>query len=85
MENRAGTEQSLQISKMGIIKLDKDFDLQGSGFNIKNDGAKPVTLKVKLDMMGEYIETRFAVGWNPEIVVSIKQPESSGLDLKWGM
>jgi hypothetical protein len=75
---------------MGVIGglKDGDFKLQdGSGFNIKNDGANPVTLSVQLAAMkeGEFIETIFDTGWNPEIVKAIKKTGTdTGVTLKWG-
>lgn len=80
---------SAQIGKIGVIEnlQDKDFYLpDGNCFNIKNDGTEPVTLRVQLCGMqaGETIETKFDVGWNPEIIKAVKQTSMSGLTLKWG-
>lgn len=33
---------------------------------------------------GEFIETQFDCGWNPEIVKTVKQTSLSGTNLKWG-
>ena len=86
---RSGVMVSAQIAKMGAITglQDKDFSLpDGSFFNIKNDGIRPVTLQVQLQGMpkGETIETTFDVGWNPEIVKVVKQTSIVNLNLKWG-
>lgn len=58
----------------------------GYNFQIKNDGIQPVTLQVRLARMeqGEFIETTFNVGWNPEIVIEIKATSLSCINLKWG-
>jgi len=77
---------SAQIGKMGVIDLLSDFSLpNGQSFNIKNDGDEPVLLEVQLAKManGEFVETIFDVGWNPEIIKVVKQPATVG-DLKWG-
>lgn len=86
MSNRMGQQESLQISKMGTIDIStQDFVSPGFGVCIKNDGDEPVELQVNLwDMPDdEFITTYFDVGWNPEIVRTIKQ--GTGVyDLKWG-
>ena len=33
---------------------------------------------------GEYVETYFEVGWNPEIIAAIKQTGITTNNLKWG-
>lgn len=72
---------------MGEIEFtDGEFRLSGNTpFNIKNDGEEAVTLTVLLDKMaeGDYIETKFDPGWNPEIVRAVKEPEGT-VDLKYG-
>ncbi|MBR1525780.1 MAG: hypothetical protein IJ640_03870 [Prevotella sp.] len=85
---RMGAAVSAQVSRMGeIVGLDKgNFSVEGVPFNVKNDGDQPVELEVNLwDMQpGTYITTRFAEGWNPEIVREIKQTSQTALSLKWG-
>lgn len=88
-ETRSGESVSAQIGKMGkIVGLqDGDFRLAtGQPFNIKNDGVQPVVLSVQLAGMndGDFIETQFDCGWNPEIVKTVKQTSLSGINLKWG-
>lgn len=88
-ETRSGEVVSAQIGRMGAITglTDGNFALgDGHAFNIKNDGTQPVSLEVQLAGMenGEFVETTFEVGWNPEIVACIKQTSLSGLNLKWG-
>ena len=88
-ETRSGEFVSAQIGKMGLIdNLQKaDFRIaDGQPFNIKNDGTQPVMLSVQLAGMkeGDFIETQFDCGWNPEIVKAVKQTSLSGLNLKWG-
>lgn len=88
-ETRSGETVSAQIGKMGAIDnlADKDFSLSGGQcFNIKNDGTQPVKLSVQLAGMndGDFIETQFDCGWNPEIVKTVKQNSLSGINLKWG-
>lgn len=80
---------SAQIGKMGAIgNLQSDnFTMpDGQCFNIKNDGTQAVSLQVQLAGMsdGEFVETKFEVGWNPEIVKIVKQTSLSGINLKWG-
>lgn len=86
---RAGEQVSAQIGKMGKIDglASGDFSLpNGQCFNIKNDGTQPVILSVRLAGMddGDFIETQFDCGWNPEIVKTVKQNSLSGTNLKWG-
>jgi hypothetical protein len=80
---------SAQIGKMGVIDnlQESNFSLpDGQCFNVKNDGTQAVSLEVQLPGMndGETIETKFEVGWNPEIVKVVKQTSLSGINLKWG-
>jgi hypothetical protein len=78
---------SPQIGKMGAIDglQESDFSLpDGQCFNVKNDGTQAVLLEVQLPGMDETIETKFEVGWNPEIVKVVKQTSLSGINLKWG-
>ena len=86
--NRSGTGESLQPSNFGpVTDLDTaDFALPGNQqFNIKNDGTETVTLEViPADVATEtFVSTKFAVGWNEEIVRKIKTNAAS-LTLLWG-
>lgn len=88
-DTRSGEQVSQQIAKMGVIDgLESgSFKLpDGMCFNVKNDGSTPVILLVQLAGMqdGDFVATRFDVGWNPEIIKVVKQTSLSGLDLKWG-
>ena len=87
-ETRSGEHVSAQIGKMGsMAHLTKtNFSLpDGQSFNIKNDGTQPVLLSVQLaGSDGDFIETQFECGWNPEIVKTVKQTSLSGINLKWG-
>ena len=87
-ETRSKQLVSAQIGIMGEIEdlTTENFSL-GLPFNIKNDGETAITLKVNLYGMepGEFVQTRFEVGWNPEIIREIKM--DAGLntyDLKYG-
>ena len=90
-ENRSGETTSLQVAKMGVLDCASgDFALNDGGdggFLVKNDGAAPVMLKVRLLGMkdtDDLIETRFYVGWNPEIVRFVKQ-DANISNLKYGI
>ena len=88
-ETRSGEHVSAQIGKMGIIGglQNGNFILpDGQCFNIKNDGIKPIVLSVQLAGMddGDFIETQFECGWNPEIVRVVKQTSLPSDNLKWG-
>lgn len=88
-KTRSGEFVSPQIGKMGIIDglNNGDFPLpDGQVFNIKNDGVQPVKLSVQLAGMsdGDFTETQFGCGWNPEIIKAVKQTSLSGINLKWG-
>lgn len=84
---RGGEAVSPQIGKIGAITglSAGNFKLEGVPFNLKNDGETAVVLEVNLygDEPGNFIATRFEVGWNPEIIREIKQT-SQTVDLKWG-
>lgn len=89
MITRSGDMVSAQIGKMGSISNlnNANFSLSdGQPFNIKNDGAQYVELQVRLSGMaeGEFITTKFEVGWNPEIVKEVKQTSLTSLNLKYG-
>lgn len=85
---RSGEHVSAQIGKMGVVALtDSGFSLpDGQCFNIKNDGNAPVMLSVQLAGMsdGDFIETQFDCGWNPEIVKKIMPTSLVNTNLKWG-
>lgn len=85
---RSGEHVSAQIGKMGVVALtDSGFSLpDGQCFNIKNDGNAPVILSVQLAGMsdGDFIETQFDCGWNPEIVKKIMPTSLVNTNLKWG-
>ena len=86
---RSGEMVYAQIGKMGVIDNlnNADFVLNdGQCFNIKNDGVQPVKLNIQLAGMdaGEWIETTFEIGWNPEIIKAVKKTSLSGINLKWG-
>jgi hypothetical protein len=86
---RSGDMVSPQIGKMGIIGNpdNANFSIPGTPFNLKNDGDAAVTLAVNLWSMqpGEFVETRFETGWNPEIIREIQQTSLPDLNLKWGL
>lgn len=88
MNTRGGESVPAQIGKMGVIDLaNGNFSLSdGQPFNIKNDSTSPVKLSVQLAGMddGDFIETNFESGWNPEILKVIKATSLSGINLKWG-
>ena len=89
MNTRSGESVSAQIGKMGTIAdlANADFRLaDGQPFNIKNDGVQPVKLSVQLAGMkdGDFIETQFDCGWNPEIVRKVKATSLSSINLKYG-
>jgi len=89
MITRSGDMVSAQIGKMGSISNlnNANFSLSdGQPFNIKNDGTQYVELQVRLNGMaeGEFVTTKFEVGWNPEIVKEVKQTSLSSLNLKYG-
>lgn len=87
MNTRSGESVSAQIGKMGVIDLaNGNFSLSdGQPFNIKNDSTSSVKLSVQLAGMddGDFIETQFDCGWNPEIIKAVKQTSLSGTNLKW--
>jgi hypothetical protein len=87
MENRNGDMVSPQISVMGVLSTENDFSLKGTPFCIKNDGETAVWLEVNLKGMkeGDYVQTLFEIGWNPEIVRKVKSNSDYDIqNLKWG-
>ncbi len=86
MNNRNGDLVSAQISVMGNVTFTGTANFKKEiPFCIKNDGDTAVEIEVNLWGMpeGEFITTRFEVGWNPEIVREIKYT-SQNLQLLWG-
>jgi hypothetical protein len=88
-KTRSGEMVSAQIGKMGMIDglQNGNFSLpDGQCFNMKNDGTQSVALQVQLPGMasGEFVETKFEIGWNPEIIKVVKQTSLSNINLKWG-
>lgn len=86
---RSGEMVSAQIAKIGPITnlTNANFSLaDGQCFNVKNDSLQPVKLHIQLAGMadGEFVETTFEVGWNPEIIKVVKQTSLSNVNLKWG-
>ena len=85
---RGGEVVSPQIVKIGQIEglAVSNFKLKGIPFNLKNDGEVAVFLDVNLWGMaeGEFVNTRFETGWNPEIIREIKQTTLQNLNLKYG-
>nr|DAN62640.1 MAG TPA: hypothetical protein [Caudoviricetes sp.] len=89
MNNRNGEVISAQVSMFGPITglNDGNFHLEdGNAFLIKNDGTAEVELEVLPagSTDGEFVTTKFATGWNPEIVKEIKATSLSMLNLKFG-
>lgn len=84
---RGGEAVSPQIGRIGAVTglSTGNFKIEGIPFNVKNDGEAAVVLEVNLWGMepGEFVATRFEVGWNPEIVREIKQT-SINATLIWG-
>lgn len=83
-----GEAVSFEINKFGVISdLDTaNFILKpGQPFKIKNDGSEAATLEVRLSKMeeGQFVSTKFDLGWNPENVVEVKSTAAS-VTLKWG-
>lgn len=79
-------EVNIQVSKFGAVtNLESaNFDLANDHpFLIKNDGTETVTLEVMPLHGTDYVSTKFAVGWNPEIVKAIKKTSGGGT-LLWG-
>ena len=85
MDNRNGDKVSPQISVAGSIDLSGGNFKKDIPFAVKNDGEQAVFLEVRLFGMpeGEFIRTRFEVGWNPEIVSEIKATSITN-PLVWG-
>lgn len=85
MKNRNGDLVSAQVSVIGPVKFDGGNFRSDTPFCVKNDGEAAVVLEVNLWGMpkGEFIDTRFETGWNPEIVREIKET-SIKTALLWG-
>ena len=79
-------ETSPQVSLFGKVTnlASKNFKLsQNAPFLIKNDNADEVILEVMPRHGTAFVSTKFAPGWNPEIVTEIKKASAKG-DLLWG-
>lgn len=81
--SRKGTSDAANIGT--IINVDMSQGYQGSEpVNVKNNGSEAVTLSVHMFDMpkGEYVETIFYPGWNPEIIDEIQaNPEVSNIQV----
>lgn len=89
MQNRHGDMVSAQVSVMGEVNFtgqSSTFLKEDAPFCLKNDGEAAVFLDVNLWGMppGQYVNTRFEPGWNPEIIREIRRPTVSGTRLLWG-
>lgn len=85
MTNINGDLVSAQISVAGKVDFSGGNFKKEEPFCIKNDGDTAVILEVNLWGMaeGEFVATRFEVGWNPEIVREIKATSQTNA-LLWG-
>lgn len=71
--SRKGTSDASNIGT--LINVDMAQGYKGSEpVNVKNNGGEAVTLSVHMFDMpkGEYVETTFYPGWNPEIIDEIQ-------------
>ena len=85
MTNRNGDQVSAQVSVIYYGQLRTGQLPKKIPLCVKNDGEAAVVLEVNLWGMpeGEFIATRFEMGWNPEIVREIKTT-SQKTALLWG-
>lgn len=86
MQNRNGDMVSPQVSVIGAVEFtDGQNFKKDTPFCIKNDSDTAVFLEVNLWGMdeGEFVQTRFETGWNPEIVREIKVTSQTNA-LLWG-
>lgn len=85
MTNRNGDVVRAQVSVAGLVDFSAGNFRKDTPFCVKNDGEAAVVLEVNLWGMpeGEFIATRFEMGWNPEIVREIKTT-SQKTALLWG-
>lgn len=87
MMNRNGDQISAQISVAGEVTFgDKGSFRKDAPFCLKNDGEAAIFLQVNLWGMepGQYVNTRFETGWNPEIIREVVQPTVANSRLLWG-
>lgn len=64
-----GTNYAPQITRMKAVQGNYT---QNVPFLIKNDTGDDVSLEVRFEGFDEFIQTTFYVGWNPEIVIEVK-------------
>ena len=85
MQNRNGDLVSAQISVAGKVDFSGGNFKKDVPFCVKNDGETAIELEVNLWGMepGEFVQTRFETGWNPEIIREIKY-SSQATALLWG-
>lgn len=71
---------SLQVSRLSLLPAG-DFELPygSNAVLVKNITEDNITVEVLLkDSEGQYVTTVFYPGWNPELVIGIKEvPENS--------
>ena len=71
--SRRGTSDAVNIGEIKNVDMTQGY--KGSeSVNVKNNGSEAVTLSVHMfdAPEGEYIETTFYPGWNPEIIDEIQ-------------
>lgn len=64
----------LQAYGKPVINLETgDFSISGRQFVIKNDNDDRVALEVQYAGETSFVSTYFQPGWNPDVIVAIKQ------------
>jgi len=90
METRAGVLTSPQVAIWDVISnlATANFKIASNkgpvGFLIKNETDTSVWLNVMPLKGSAFVPTKFAPGWNCELVREIQLNATAGLDLKWG-
>ena len=71
--SRKGTPDTANIGTIKNVDMSVGYKCD-SAVNVKNNGDEAVTLSVHMfdAPVGEYVETKFYPGWNPEIVDEIQ-------------
>ena len=83
--NPDGNVVRLQVSNFGILDIsESDFSFENDRpFLLKNDNNASIALEVMPAGGDQYVETVFGVGWNPEVIISVKAKALGG-SLLWG-
>ena len=72
---------SLQVSKMKLLPAG-DYT-QEQAFLIKNISGQELSLEILPADDNDYLETTITLGWNPEVVIGIRNVPENTIQIGW--